>query len=149
MKQEPLKREPVRLAAVFALFLALGFGHTAWAQQSERQPAGRLVDVGGYRVHLWRTGTPAPDRPTIVLGPRTPLPSSLRPTYQSPANRSAARIIGAHTVVGAGAGLLIGLVLSGASISDERSTVVVTWTAVGAAAGLVSGVVTWLTGRRN
>ena len=56
-----------RAAVVFALSLALGFGHKAWAQQRDLQPAGRLVDVGGYRVHLWCTGTSAPDRPTIVL----------------------------------------------------------------------------------
>jgi hypothetical protein len=68
--------------------------------------------------------------------------------YQSRADRSAARTIATHAVVGTGAGLLIGLVLSGASAGGDRTSVVLTWTALGAAAGVVSGVVTWLVGRR-
>jgi hypothetical protein len=43
----------------------------------------------------------------------------------------------------------MGLVLSGASVDDDRTSVVLTWTALGAAAGVVSGVVTWLAGRRQ
>lgn len=66
------------------------------------------------------------------------------PAYQSPPKRSPAKTIALHTAVGTGAGLLTGLLLSGASTSDDRTTVVVTWTALGAAAGLVSGVVTSL-----
>jgi hypothetical protein len=69
--------------------------------------------------------------------------------YQSRGERSAASIIAVHGVVGTGAGLLIGLVLSGTSVGDDRAAVVVTWTALGAAAGVVSGVVTWLVGRRQ
>lgn len=68
---------------------------------------------------------------------------------QSHADRSAAKTIALHAGVGTGAGLIIGLVLSGASVSDDRTSVVVTWTALGAAAGVVSGVVTWLVGRRQ
>jgi hypothetical protein len=66
---------------------------------------------------------------------------------QSCGDRSAAKTIAIHTAVGAGAGLLIGLVLSGASTGDDGTSVVLTWTALGAAAGVVSGVVTWLVGR--
>lgn len=77
------------------------------------------------------------------------LPAGSGPVYQSHADRSAARIIAIHGAVGTGAGLLIGLVLSGASVGDDQTSVVVTWTALGAAAGVVSGVVTWLVGRRH
>ena len=79
----------------------------------------------------------------------TGLPREFGPAFQSPANRSAARIIATHTVVGAAAGLLVGLVLSGASASDDEVSVALTWTALGAAAGAVSGVVTWLLGGRE
>lgn len=65
----------------------------------------------------------------------------------SRADRSAAKVIAIHTAVGTGAGLVIGLLLSGASVDDDRTSVVLTWTALGAAAGVVSGVVTWLVGR--
>jgi hypothetical protein len=67
--------------------------------------------------------------------------------HESRADRSAARTIAIHTVVGTGAGLLLGLVLSGASAGDDQTSVVLTWTALGAAAGVVSGIVTWLVGR--
>src|SRR6185369_9382642 len=30
-------------------------------------PPGTIVDVGGYRVHLWCTGTAVQGRPTVVL----------------------------------------------------------------------------------
>ena len=71
-----------------------------------------------------------PNLPDLILAPR--------------AGRSAARTIATHTVVGTGAGLLVGLLLSGASASDDQTSTVLTWTALGAAAGLVSGIVTWL-----
>jgi carbon monoxide dehydrogenase subunit G len=58
------------------------------------------------------------------------------------------RTIFVHTSVGAGAGLLIGVVLSAASVVDDDASVVVTWTAAGAAAGLASGVITWAVRRR-
>jgi hypothetical protein len=81
--------------------------------------------------------------------PSPRLPGSASATYQSNADRSTARTIATHTAVGAGAGLLIGLVLSGASTTDDEVTVVVTWTTLGAAAGACSGVVMWLMGRRE
>lgn len=74
-------------------------------------------------------------------------PRVLVPAYPAQETRSAARTIATHTVVGAGAGLLIGLILSGTSQSNDQLTVIVTWTALGAGAGAVSGVVTWLAGR--
>ena len=80
----------------------------------------------------------------ILTGP--PTASTLM--HQSPTNGSATRTIAIHTVVGTGAGLLVGLAVSGASVSDHRTTVVLTWTALGAAAGAASGVVSWLVGRR-
>ena len=69
------------------------------------------------------------------------------PAFQSGEGGSAARTIALHGAVGAGTGLLIGYLLSNASVGDDRGTVILTWTALGAAAGVVSGVVTWLLGR--
>jgi hypothetical protein len=40
-------------------------------------------------------------------------------------------------------------VLSGASVDDDRTALIVTWTALGSAAGVVSGAVAWLVGRRE
>ena len=82
----------------------------------------------------------------LPLAAPTPSVASSHPEYQSPPKRSPAKTIALHTAVGTGAGLLTGLLLSGASTSDDRTTVIVTWTALGAAAGLVSGVVTWFAG---
>ena len=86
-------------------------------------------------------------RPTWTASAR-PVPTS-HPDfiYQEPDDRSAARIITTHTLVGTGAGLLLGLVLSGASVGDDHTTVVLTWTSLGAAAGGLSSVITWLLGR--
>jgi hypothetical protein len=67
--------------------------------------------------------------------------------YQAQAGTSATRIIATHAAVGTAGGLLIGLVLSGASIADDRAEVVLIWTAAGLTAGAVSGVVTWLVER--
>jgi len=48
--------------------LLIGTG-SAYAQTSQPDlpPPGRLVDLGGYRLHLWCSGTAAPNRPTVVL----------------------------------------------------------------------------------
>lgn len=61
---------------------------------------------------------------------------------------SAGRTIAIHGIVGAGTGFVIGLLLSGSSISDDQSTIVLTWTGLGAAAGVISGVATWVLNRR-
>jgi hypothetical protein len=66
---------------------------------------------------------------------------------QSEANRSAARIITTHALVGTGAGLVIGLLLSSAAAADDDTSVVVTWTALGLTAGMLGGAVTWLVER--
>ena len=84
---------------------------------------------------------PAPD-PSIESARMWPaVPASVA---QSDGKRSTPGILAIHTGVGTGAGLLIGFALSGASVRDDRASVVLTWTALGAAAGLISGVVTWL-----
>ena len=72
-----------------------------------------------------------------------------RPSYQSRGDRSAVSIIATHAAVGTAAGLVIGLVLSSASVDKDQSSVVLTWTALGAAGGIVSGVVACLVGRQQ
>jgi len=62
----------------------------------------------------------------------------------TPAEPSPGRIILTHAIVGTGAGLLIGLSLTGASLGDDDTSVVITWTALGLTAGLASGALTWL-----
>lgn len=80
---------------------------------------------------------------------RTFLPTVSGSAYESRADHSGAKTIAIHTVVGTGAGLVVGLVLSGASVGDDDTSVVLTWTGLGAAAGVVSGVATWLLSRRQ
>jgi hypothetical protein len=99
---------------------------------------------------------PRAESPTVVVAeqPRsapaeTWLPIVADAAAPSRRHRSAAGTIALHTAVGTGAGLVTGLVLSGAAARGDRTTVVVTWTTLGAAAGAVSGVVTWLLGRRS
>jgi hypothetical protein len=87
-------------------------------------------------ARLESSATPVPFQPAIP-----------RVMYRTSDDRSAARIIGIHTAVGTGAGLLLGLLLSGSSVGDDRRAVILTWTGVGAGAGVVSGVVTWLLSR--
>lgn len=56
-----------RLATIWSLVFALDIRTEAVAQQGVIPPPGRLVDIGGYRIHLWCTGTSAAGRPTVVL----------------------------------------------------------------------------------
>jgi hypothetical protein len=63
---------------------------------------------------------------------------------QTQNGRSAGRTIAIHGLVGTGAGLLIGLVLSSADISDDKTASVLVWTSAGAASGILSGLITWL-----
>jgi hypothetical protein len=74
---------------------------------------------------------------------------SLELPDQTASGRSASRTIAIHGLVGTGAGLLIGLALSSADISDDKTASVVVWTLAGAAAGIGSGVVTWLMDRSD
>jgi hypothetical protein len=78
-----------------------------------------------------------------------PLPAVRGLTEQSQPDRSARRIIVTRAIVGAGAGLLVGLVLSGANVSDDDASVVLTWTAAGLTAGALGGVIVWLVERRD
>jgi len=64
--------------------------------------------------------------------------------FQDEANRSATRTILTAALVGAGAGLLVGLLVSGADLGDDHTAVVLTWTAAGLTAGVIGGVITWL-----
>jgi len=70
----------------------------------------------------------------------------VEPTQAEP---SPGRIVLTHALVGTGAGLLIGLALTGASLGYDDSSVVITWTALGLGAGLASGALTWLMHRRE
>jgi hypothetical protein len=99
--------------------------------------AGRAVPPPAPFALMWPASS-APGRETLPAMPGVHSAHAPR--------RSAARIVATHAAVGTGAGLLIGFLLSGASVSDDRTAVVVTWTALGAASGIVSGVVTWLVG---
>lgn len=61
--------------------------------------------------------------------------------------RSATRTIAIHGLVGAGGGLLIGLLLTAADLSDDHTPLVLSWTGIGLAAGVASGAITWLVER--
>jgi pimeloyl-ACP methyl ester carboxylesterase len=67
-----LRRMAAHAALVCLVAVIFGAGSTAGVSQSSASPIdlpppGRLVDVGGYRLHLFCTGTASADRPTIVL----------------------------------------------------------------------------------
>jgi len=105
---------------------------------------------------------PAPPSASVVLLPPAwptwtdELPTQLPPVvapafhvevinaFQDEANRSATRTILTASLVGAGAGLLVGLLVSGADLGDDHTAVVLTWTAAGLTAGVIGGVITWL-----
>jgi pimeloyl-ACP methyl ester carboxylesterase len=54
---------------VAVLALALGPARPAAGQAAPfaLPPPGRLIDIGGYHLHLWCVGTSSPGRPTVVL----------------------------------------------------------------------------------
>ena len=54
------------LLSLLALPSAFLIGQSALLDQPTLPP-GRLVDLGGYRLHLYCTGPTSPDRPTVVL----------------------------------------------------------------------------------
>jgi pimeloyl-ACP methyl ester carboxylesterase/tetratricopeptide (TPR) repeat protein len=58
-----------RLRSVLILGLVAGVPTTepAYPQSDPLPPPGRLVDLGGYRMHLLCTGPAIPNRPTVVL----------------------------------------------------------------------------------
>ena len=51
----------------FALLPGLWLASAAFAQDDALAPPGRLVDIGGYRIHLYCLGAQVAGRPTIVL----------------------------------------------------------------------------------
>ena len=91
----------------------------------------------------WSTASP------LSTSPLLPLPAVRGLTEQSQPDRSARRIIVTRAIVGAGAGLLVGLVLSGANVSDDDASVVLIWTAAGLTAGALGGVIVWLVELRD
>lgn len=115
-----------------------------------------LLVVAPIRIGAQTRSVPAPSPRTALPPPlpRTPdswwdsrAPSTvLQPPQEEP---SPSRIILTHALVGTGTGLLIGLALTGASLGDDDTSVVITWSALGLGAGLVSGAVTWLLHRRK
>jgi pimeloyl-ACP methyl ester carboxylesterase len=52
---------------IFVTFLATIPSSQAQAPAAALPPPGRLVDVGGFRMHLLGTGPAVPNRPTVVL----------------------------------------------------------------------------------
>ena len=58
-----------RSGPVVALLLSCCLHLEALAQQSGVSPPGRLVDLGGYRLHVWCSGPSVDNRPTVVLSP--------------------------------------------------------------------------------
>ena len=120
------------LAGVALLVTIAPARATAQAQEIGPTPES-LVDS----APVWGESFLAP-LPSIRGSPLHDPPSLLQ------SGPSATRVIVTHAAVGTGAGLLIGLVLSGADVSDDRTSVVVTWTALGLTAGLVAGVIAWL-----
>ena len=85
---------------------------------------------------MWIEQLPTPLLPVVA-------PSVVAPSRQAETSRSAKRTILTAALVGTGTGLLIGLVLSGADLADDHTTVVLTWTAVGLTAGVIGGLITW------
>lgn len=57
------------IRGVFALAMLIAARTPVQSQYvpSDMAPPGRLVDLGGYRLHLWCTGATVSGRPTIVL----------------------------------------------------------------------------------
>ena len=63
----PISMTKTTSLALLAITLALGSPSQAQIDQPTLMPPGRLVDIGGYRIHLWCTGTASQGRPTVVL----------------------------------------------------------------------------------
>jgi hypothetical protein len=111
---------------------------TAQARKVAPSPAPILLSASPWSTtSLWSTS------------PALPLPAVRGLTEQSQPDRSARRIIVTRAIVGAGAGLLVGLVLSGANVSHDDASVVLTWTAAGLTAGALGGVIVWLVELRD
>jgi pimeloyl-ACP methyl ester carboxylesterase len=58
---------PLAFALAILCFLPIStLGQTATTVQNSHAPIGKLVDVGGYRVHLYCTGVGSP--PVVIVG---------------------------------------------------------------------------------
>jgi pimeloyl-ACP methyl ester carboxylesterase len=58
------------LFAVILIFLLVGFIYNTIASQSDLQrypPPGKLIDMGGFKLHLYCTGERVADLPTVIL----------------------------------------------------------------------------------
>lgn len=65
-----LARILIVLIGLPILFLIFGFAYETIASRTDWDrypPPGELVDIGGFRLHLYCTGTRQPDKPTVVL----------------------------------------------------------------------------------
>src|SRR5215813_997842 len=56
----------VRLSSA-GLSLCVAMSALGQTPQAPLAPPGKLVDLGGYRVHLWCLGPTNPNAPTVVL----------------------------------------------------------------------------------
>jgi hypothetical protein len=115
----------------------------------------QLVKLAFFVIVMPEVSSPVPPaRPSLALvriaestwgrPSPAPQPSAWASNPDPQEKGSAIGTLATHTAVGAGAGLLIGLLLSGTSRTDDNPSIVVTWTALGAAAGVVSGGIRWL-----
>jgi pimeloyl-ACP methyl ester carboxylesterase len=65
----PLRTPLLLLAGLGAALLALAAARHLWVLARARRahtPPGQLVDMGGYRMHVWAEGQPQPGRPSVV-----------------------------------------------------------------------------------
>ena len=62
-----ISRAHLRILGALAFLTIAGRPGQSQSSTPELQPPGRLVDLGGYRMHLWCTGAAAPGRPTVLL----------------------------------------------------------------------------------
>ena len=58
---------PVLAAALLVFSIAVGRPATAQISRQRLAPPGRLIELGGYRMHLWCTGPARSNQPTVVL----------------------------------------------------------------------------------
>jgi pimeloyl-ACP methyl ester carboxylesterase len=63
----PFNGWPIQSCVLAAILWLAARPAASQAWPGDVQPPGRLVDLGGYRLHLWCTGVPQPGAPTIVL----------------------------------------------------------------------------------
>ena len=121
----------------------IGFGYT-WGGHPPTEVAAQTPQPGLSFPSPPAAWAPSPDAP---FSPHVHAARSA--PYQSQPTRSEKRTIVTHALVGTGAGLLSGLVLSGTNVSDDDTSVVLVRTYVGLVAGVTSGLVTWLLERGN